>query len=359
MRLFADRTFEKILDEALEEGVRHGVDTRQGSVFYDAVAGHCFRTAKFYADLDTIYERSSIATAIGSELDDKGAEHGVPRNHATKSKWKVVFDGAVPEIGEQFFSDTNYFTFKENSLGAFLEADIPGVESNNLLVGVNLIPTNSIKGLKAATLGEMIEPGVVEEADEPYRKRIFDKIGRAAENGNKQHYKTWCESIAGVGRAKIIPQWDGPNTVKAILFDVNGKSLDTSIVSKVQEYIDPGAEGLGEGMGTIGAKFMATAAEKYAVDVSLSVILIDGATVSAAREVIIEEIEGELSRIALEGKDDKKTIIRYTSIGALISGISMILDYSELLLNGGTANISIEDDSVGVLGEVTVNAGVS
>ena len=70
---------------------------------------------------------------------------------------------------------------------------------------------NNIEGLISATFGAIYETGSDEDDDESLRNRVIEKIAGPAENGNKQHYKTWCESIDGVGRARNFPQWLGEN----------------------------------------------------------------------------------------------------------------------------------------------------
>ena len=136
---------------------------------------------------------------------------------------------------------------------------------------------NNIEGLISATFGAIYENGSDAEGDEALRNRVIEKIAGPAENGNKQHYKTWCESIDGVGRARIFPLWLGENTVKAVLIDTTGKPCGEAKVQEVQEYIDPAdkgmtatvngktytiGDGLGNGVANIGAHFTAVAATR-------------------------------------------------------------------------------------------------
>lgn len=45
--MFEEMTYEKILQDVLDNAP-DGIDTRQGSIFYDAVAGPCLKIAKLY-----------------------------------------------------------------------------------------------------------------------------------------------------------------------------------------------------------------------------------------------------------------------------------------------------------------------
>ena len=114
---------------------------------------------------------------------------------------------------------------------------------------------------------------------------IRDRSG-TGENGNKQHYRIWCESVDGVGKARIYPLWNGPNTVKAVLISPSGLDCGSGIVNKVQQYVDPNTQGLtvlvggttynvgdglGEGTAGIGAHFTAVSAVREFIDISVSV----------------------------------------------------------------------------------------
>ena len=74
--MFEDRTYENILEEVLDDAPA-GIDTRQGSIFYDAVSGACFKIASLYADIQTAFDLVFITTAVDEYLDQKGAEYGI------------------------------------------------------------------------------------------------------------------------------------------------------------------------------------------------------------------------------------------------------------------------------------------
>ena len=53
--MFEDMTYERLLTDVLGNAP-DGVDTRQGSIFYDAVSGVLIKIAKLYSDLDMIVD---------------------------------------------------------------------------------------------------------------------------------------------------------------------------------------------------------------------------------------------------------------------------------------------------------------
>ena len=83
--MFQDYTYELLLEDVLNNAPE-GIDTRPGSIFYDAVSGILIKVAKLYTDLDLILELTSITTATGEALDTKAGEYGVVRLAATKAK---------------------------------------------------------------------------------------------------------------------------------------------------------------------------------------------------------------------------------------------------------------------------------
>ena len=63
-----------------------------------------------------------------------------------------------------------------------------------------------------------------------------------------------------------------------------------------------------------------------------------------------------LKTLALETDADSPIIVRIAYIGSLITDLPMVLDYTDLELNGGTTNITVDADDVPVLEEVIVVA---
>lgn len=367
------RTYEDLMEEALAYGEERGVDIRQGSIYYDAVVGHCIRTAKFYEDLKIMADLVLLDTATGEQLDQLGKEHGMKRNEATYSKWKLICEGTEPDSNTRFFVDSLYFILSKGNNALYLTAEQAGSAANALIPGSNCVPVVNIQGLTSSILGELVSYGTDIEDDDSFRLRIREKVGRSAENGNKQHYKTWCEDVSGVGRAKIFPLWAGPNTVKGIIFDTGGKPALQTLVDAVQEYIDPitknytvtvdgvsyvVGDGLGEGVANLGAHFLAEPAKEKKISISFSASFIQGNTKESAEKEAIEVIEANFKKMALESSDTDNMVVRYTSIGAIISSLNSVLDYSSLLINGASENVIIDSDSVATLTEVTVNDGV-
>lgn len=368
--MFEDYTYEFLLEDVLNNAPP-GIDTRQGSIFYDAVSGILLKVAKLYTDLDLIVEMTSVVTAMGDSLDTKASEYGVSRRPAMSAKYNVTFEGVTPQIGERFYTDGRYFILKEDTDSEvyYLEAEEAGSSGNEVYSGTPAVPVNNIEGLTSATFGDIYEGGSDEESDESLRTRIQEKISGPAENGNRQHYKTWCESIEGVGQARIFPLWNGPNTVKATLISPDGQPCSPSKVLEVQNYIDPAkkgytatvngkvytvGDGIGEGVANLGAHFTAVGATPLEINVSFNGVLVTGATKETAEQEAKEAIENYLKTLVLSSTDVRDTVVRVSAIGVALSGLEDLIDYSDLRLNGKVQNIIPEDDDVPVVGEVNL-----
>lgn len=368
--MFEDYTYERLLEDVLNSAPEE-IDTRPGSIFYDAVSGPLLKVAKLYTDLDLIVELTSVATATGEALDVKASEYGVTRSGATKSKYYVTFEGVTPLTGERFYTNGKYFSLREDAEKKiyYLEAEKAGSGGNEIYSGTPAIPVNTIEGLHSATFKGIYENGNDEEEDENLRTRVQEKIAGPAENGNKQHYKTWCESREGVGRARIFSLWNGPNTVKGVLIDLTGKPCGAATVDEVQAYIDPAlkgytvtvgdriyvvGDGLGGGVANLGAHFTATGAVPLVINVNFKAELSSGATKEAAEQEAKEAIEEYLKELVLTTVEATDIVIRISSIGAILSGLHNVLDYSNLRLNGEAHNITPGEDDVPIAGEVSV-----
>lgn len=357
-------TYEYLLQDVLDNAPE-GIDTRQGSIFYDAVSGVLMKVAKLYVDIDMIAELVYIDSATGEYLDRKAAEHSITRVPATCAKYYVTFDGTIPDLGERFYTDGLYFVLKENTEEEYyyLEAEQAGTEANGVYSGTPAIPVNNIQGLNSATFGTAAELGAEEESDDDLRDRLREKMSGPAENGNRQHYKTWCEEVpeGGVGRARIVPLWNGPNTVKGIIIDPNGLPAGDAVIQRVQKHVDPDndgdgyGDGLGEGVANLGAHFTAVSPEKCVINVAFNAVKAGGATQEDIEAEAKTAIAKYLKDLTLNTEDDESVIVRISAVGAIISGLSSVIDYNSLTFNGETSNIEPGNEAVAVVEEVSVN----
>lgn len=101
--------------EEVLENAPEGIDTRQGSIFYDAVSGIALKIAELYTDLDLVFTLTQVDTTGGEYLDTKASEYGLTRHAATPAQYYFAFTGTTPDVGERFFTDGEYFVLKKRT----------------------------------------------------------------------------------------------------------------------------------------------------------------------------------------------------------------------------------------------------
>lgn len=345
-------------NECMEMGEKLGVDTNQGSVYRDAADGHILRAAKFFSDLNQVSDIISIHTCTGAVLDERLTERGMKRNPSadTAAVYYAEFVGAEPEVGDLMSCDDHFFVVERLNDRWAVRSEETGTEMNFLVPGLPLIPEIDVDYLISATLRELAIPATDMEDDDSARKRFLEKIAGPSENGNKTQVKAWCEEITGVGLARIIPLWAGENTVLGIIVATDGCVPSDEVIEEVQNYIDPGSNGFGEGVATIGQRFTAKAAEAVTVQIDVQIEKRASGSYSEIKDTLSKTLKEYFRELALNSED--KAIVRYTSIGAKIAQIDGVIDYEQLTLNGERENIICTIYQVPVLGEVTIVEGI-
>lgn len=373
--MYEERTFEWCLKRALAR-VPDNVSKRPGDIVYDMLSPVCWEMSELYHALSVMQELVFLATSREDYLDAWGWQTGLDRTPATPSRYAFAYEGTEPPLGTRFFAERQYFVLirDEETGSLLLESEATGRNTTAILVGTPAVPCQTIQGLTRAAFGALLSAGVDEEDDEHFRERIREKLVGPAANGNRQHYKTWCESTTGVGRAKIIPLFAGENTVMAVLFDPDGKPVMEDVIDAVQEYVDPMTrgctvkyegediaigDGTGNGKANIGAHFLAVAAEPVDISVSFTAYLAEGGTMAQAKKEAQAAIERYFRDIALSNMNSAGTAIRISAIGAaLVEHCPALADYGELKLNGEAKNVLVGLTCAPILTEVTLNAAV-
>lgn len=354
-----DVTEDALIEQFFEMGEELGIDTRQGSIYWDACMGSIIRTAMFFDQLASVNEIISLQTCTGDVLDEKLEERGLTRNpaEATPATYKVIFVGEVPEIDSAMSCDDYLFTLQDRDGEYVIVSDDVGTELNDLIPGTEVIPELDVDGLISATLGELLIPAIDVEDDDSARERLINKISGPDENGNKSQIRTWCESVDGVGAARIMPLWNGPNTVAGVIVGKNGLVPTSGVVEAVQTYLDPGCTGMGEGVANLGQFFTAIAVEAVAIDISVSVLKKEDSTYSGIQTNFKELLKKYFQQLALEDYA-RGMAVRYVRIGAILEGMDEVIDYDKLTLNGKPANVTFTMLQIPVLGEVAVDGNI-
>lgn len=364
--MFEHKTYQYLLAQALARAPA-GIDTRQGSIYRDSMAGQMLVLASMYVDLENIIKLLTLDTAEDEYLDDIASMFNMERTAATLATYEAVltpFPGTAvaAEEGSQFFADDLYFGLYYDETGApYFECETPGTAGNYVQEGTEANPVTTIGNLQSATFGAQILTAIDVETDDAFRERIKVRLRTLAENGNKEHYKYWCEQVEGVGHARIVPLWMGPNTVKGIIFGTDGGAASADVIAAVQQYVDPDddgdgyGDGLGEGAANLGAHFTAVAPTTLTINISATLLLADGADLTEVTARIQASVEQYLNQ--LDRNSNYGATVRYYQISSIIMEDDGVLDHSDLLVNGDTENILVSYENVCALGELDLTTG--
>lgn len=336
-------TYEDILARCLTR-VTDEIDKSQGSIIYDALAPACAELAQMYIELENQLNLTFADTSSGDYLTKRCAEFGVNRQDATYAIRKGVFTGAQPQVGDRF--GLNELTY--------IVTDISGGLSNTQLqceqVGVignrdtgTLLPIDNIAGLETATLSDILINGEDEESDADLYARFNDVVNSPIYAGNANHYKIWANEVDGVGGANVVPVWNGANTVKVVIIDSDKTGASGTLVTNVQDYIDPNQNGDGEGQAPIGAIVTVVSASEVSIDVVATLTLAPGADLPTVTDLFEIALIAYLRDIAFSAD----TTVRISQVGNILLDVNGVTDYTGLTLNLGTSNITIAKRQMG------------
>ncbi|QUL54371.1 baseplate J/gp47 family protein [Paenibacillus tritici] len=350
--MYEDQTYESLLERMLDR-VPEGMDKREGSIIYDALAPAAAEMAQMYMELDVSNNLYFPDTAGGEYLERSIAWTGITRHAAGKAQLGARFytgGGELLDIplGSRFSLGLLHYRAAEKlAPGTYrIESETAGAEGNQY--SGTLLPIDYIPGLARGEITAMLVPGTDAEPDEALRQRYFDSARRPSTSGNKYHYMEWAQDIEGVGGARVFPLWAGPKTVKVVIVNAEHKPASTLLVSQVQQYIDP-APGLGEGQAPVGAVVTVESATGKTISVTAKVTLAAG----YALQPVIQAFTAILEKYRKE-KAFAATYISHSVVGSLLLDTEGIVDYSGLKLNGGAGNVTLNETEVPLFGSVVL-----
>lgn len=346
--MYEDQTYEALLERMLDR-VPSGLDKREGSIIYDALAPAAAELAQMYIELDVNNNLYFADTATGEYLERSISWSGIVRREASKAQLKGVFykeDGGLLDVplGSRFSLEMmNYTAMEKLSPGVYrLECETAG-EVGNRYYG-SLLPVDYISNLARGEIETLLIPGEDVESDEALRHRYLDLARRPATSGNKYHYMEWALQVPGVGGARVFPLWNGPKTVKVIIVDAEKRPASELLAEKVQQYIDP-VSGAGEGQAPVGAVVTVASAKGKSISISAKVTLASGYALQAVNEGFMERLENYRREKAFSA-----TYISQSVIGALLLATEGVADYTELKLNGSAGNVMLNEEEVPLFG---------
>lgn len=277
-----DYWMDKMLDEVPET-----VDTRQGSIIYDAMAPAATMLAERSLQTAEAVKQSYTVTAESEFLDWHAADKGTVRQEATFAQVTAKFvnsDGEVIHnvaVDDQFASvgdDPIFYTVTtvNDDGSAVLVADVWGTRPNAYLGPI--LPVTPNDALSWAEIVEVSVPARDAEDDDHLRERLLSPNSYIAYGGNIADYADMLSKLTDVGAGQIYPTWQGGGTVKLVILDNDLLPASKELVKQVQNQIDPPPTAEGYGLAPIDHVVTVVAPDVLTVDVTSAISLAPDAT---------------------------------------------------------------------------------
>ena len=352
--MYEDITYELILQRMIDRVLAQNpnIDTREGSIIYNALAPAAVELQNMYIQLDTILNESFADTQTRDYLIKRCAERGIIPEPATKAILKGEFNIDVP-IGSRFSLDMlNYIVIEKISDGIFkLECETPGSEGNQQFG--TLIPIDYIEGLTSAELTELLIPGEDEEDTESLRERYFNSLKSQSFGGNIADYKEKTKQLPGVGGVKVYPAWNGGGTVKLVIIDSTYNVPSSTLIDAVQTAVDPiQNQGKGVGFAPIGHVVTVEGVSATTININTNITYQEGWTWADIEPYVHKAIDDYFFELASSWENENNLIVRISQIETRILNIAGVVDIENTTINGQAQNFVLGADNIPVRGEV-------
>lgn len=350
--MYEEMTFENILSRCLAR-VPGGIDKREGSVIYDALAPAAAEIAQIYIELGTILDESFADTQTREFLIRRCAERGIIPKPATKAILEGRFNIDVP-VGARFsLGALNYQAAERIALGVYrMECETAGDIGNHNLG--TLIPIDHIDGLTSAELTAVLIPGENEEDTEALRRRYFDSLNPQAFGGNISDYKSKVNAINGVGGVKVYPVHAGGGTVRLVIINSNFGVPSAALLNDVQTAVDPiPNQGQGIGIAPIGHVVTVAGVSATTINISTVITYASGWDWAALEPHARAAIDTYLLELSKTWADTSNLIVRISQIETRILDLPGVIDITGTTINGSATNLMLDADSIPVRGALS------
>lgn len=223
------------------------------------------------------------------------------------------------------------------------------VEANSLTI----FPTK-YSGIISCTNEEEIKNGFDEEDDYALLERYLFKVRTVITSGNANHYKLWSTEVEGVGKCKVFETTNEKGEhqeghVLVIITDSNQRKAEQELLDACYNHI--------EDERPVNVKVHVISADEVTLNISATIYFNSTQiTLDAIKKNIQDSVSNYLKTKAFSDTD-KLTYVSYNKIGSIIADTLGVDDYADLLINGDTENININNIEIPVLGTLEITEG--
>ena len=308
-----------------------------------------------YVALDTILNETFADTASRDYLILRCKERGIAPLSATAAIAIGEFDIDIP-IGSRFSGDKYDWVVTEKISGGkyYMTCEAAGADANGYLG--QLIPIDYIDGLTSAEITSIVINGEDEESTEHLRARYLNSFENQSYSFNRGQYIAVTEALPGVGGCKPYRAWNGPGTVKLVITNSDYMPPSAELINAVQTAVDP-VQNSGDGIGLapIDHEVTVFGAAGAEINIETSLSFADNWDLEECLPSIEKALDDYYQELNSLWSKENGLLVRISQIESRLLAVSGIVDISGTKLNGNTANVLLEADSVAVRGQF-VNA---
>lgn len=356
-----DQTEEVIMQRMLNN-IPEDLDKSEGGYIWDSLSPVAIELAQAYIWAQEVLKRGFVATTFGDYLDLKVSEDGIERKLAVKATGEGTFTGtpgtkipAYTKIATSSDGNTSsieFETMNEVTIG----------ENGSVTVGISAVEAGKKGNVSPGTINVMVKPlsgvssvtnqtgtlgGLDEESDESLKERDFEESQKEEGDGNVADYEIWAKEIPGVGNVLVEPLWQGEGTVRVVVLDPDGRNAPQATIDAVQNHLDPGSTGRGEGKAPVCARVTVVTATIKSLSATIPGLIPEpGYTLEQARINSESALRNYLKKVNPGG------IIRIREAESEIINAPGVLDMGNLLIDGVNNNITLEVTELADLGSV-------
>ena len=349
------------------------IDIPVGSTEYDLLRSCALELARFSEFVIVESLKQAYPQHSSDEFLEYHAEgSGLQRKAATCATGVVTVTGKEgTEIPEGFIFSTASATdvpsvdFKtleaavipaSGSVDIPIECTSPGANGNVAVDTIILRSSSLSNTITGVTNTAPTTGGTDEEEDDALRERVayVEQTKGVSYVGSKADYKRWAEEVDGVGEATVITAQDDSGTVTIILIDAEGAPASETLCTAVYDYI----MGVSEEDLNRKANLNATLVVIPPTIITITV----AATIERNVLIPLDDIKAAymtaLNEYLVSAPEDGE--VKYSKVYSLLSELTGVNDFSNVKLNGGTANIPIAKDQLAIVSSehVTLSDGV-
>ena len=365
-------SYQYLLEQVLAT-ISPDIDTREGSIIYDALAPACMALAEKYMQLKLMYRAAFVSTSFDNYLDLKVADQGLVRMPATRAVKLGVFtdtEGSPFQglLGVRFSSihPTDALIYvvigEHDALGSYrLQCESYGTVGNSY-VG-DLLPISHINGLGTSIMSTLLEPGQNVETDDNLRARFMMAVNTHSFGGNITQYRELLLAINGIGAVQVYPVVQDGDKIICSLITSDYLPISDDFITDLKIRIDP-PEYTGQGIGLvpIGHQVIVTTPSRHVINIRLIVELQPGMSVGQVSQLIEDVISAHFKLLRSQWGDandsnQHSTIVFRSRLSAAVLTVQGVVNVSRLLLNGEDADIILSQTRD--LQEVPILGGIS